>query len=90
VRFYYDTSALPVGDSQPLVNGPLGWSLEVINTTGRNARLDYTVAGVDNSVTVQQGNPVTTGPGRSRTAAQLAAAGLHTRGDVGSVTIAYA
>lgn len=89
VRFYYDTTA-PVGDSQPLINGPLGYCLEVINTSGRNVRVDYTVAGVTNSAVVGQGNPVTSGQGRSRTVAVLNNAGLFTRGDVSNVTLALA
>jgi hypothetical protein len=90
VRFYYDTTFVPVGDSQPLINGPRGFAMDVTNTTGRNVRLQYTVAGVTNDVTVAQGDPVTSGAGRSRTLAVLNNAGLFTRGDVGSVTIAYA
>lgn len=90
IRFYYDTTFAPVGDAQPLINGPLGFALEVINTSGRNVRFDYTVAGVTNTVTVGQGNPVTTGPGRSRTVAVLNNAGLFTRGDLSNVTLAPA
>jgi hypothetical protein len=87
IRFYYDTTFTPVGDSQPLINGPLGYCLEIINTSGHNVRLDYTVSGVVNTVTVGQGNPVTAGAGRSRTVAVLNNAGLFTRGDLTNVTL---
>lgn len=90
IRFYYDVNFTPVGDTQPLVNGPLGYCLEVINTSGRNVRVDYTVNGVTNTATVGQGNPVTSGPGRSRTVAVLNNAGLFTRGDLTNVTLALA
>lgn len=87
IRFYYDTAFVPVGDDQPLINGPLGFCLEVINASGHNVRMDYTVNGVTNTATVQQGNPVTSGPGRSRTVAVLNNAGLFKRGDLSNVTL---
>ena len=90
VRFYYDIAFVPAGDSQPLINGPLGYCLEVVNTSGRNVRVDYTVNGVTNTATVGQGNPVTSGAGRSRTVAVLNNAGLTTRGDLSNVTLALA
>lgn len=84
VRVYYDTAFTPVGDNQPLVNGPRGWCLDVTNTTGSNVQVAVRNKGVDLlTATVGQGDPVTTGNGRSRTAAQLAALGVTKRGDVG-------
>ena len=89
VRIYYDATQ-PAGASQPLINGPRGFCLDVTNTSGRKASL--TVEGVTAapfSVAIQQGNPVTTGPtaGRSKTAAQLAALGFTTRGSVGNFAV---
>lgn len=83
VRIYYD-STQPAGPNQPLINGPRGWCLDVTNISG--ARATVTVSGVSGNpqtFTVAQGNPVTTGPSRSRTAAQCAALGWTTRGSVG-------
>lgn len=88
VRIYYDTTFQPVGENQPLINGPRGWCLDVTNTSDQSAHL--VIAGVKNNpldVTVGQGDPVTSGAGRSRTAAQMATAGFTTRGDVGQVSI---
>lgn len=83
VRIYYDATFTPVGDDQPLINGPRGYCLDITNTSGATKRV--VVSGLTNNAitaTVAQGNPVTTGQGASRTAAQLAAAGYLTRGDV--------
>jgi len=80
IRVYYDVNFTPVGDSQPLVNGPNGYCLEVINISGRTARLKFTGRnGGSRNVTIPQGNPVAS---RSATAATLAAVGVLTRGDV--------
>jgi len=76
-RVYYDTTATP-DDSQPLVNGPRGYCLDVSNPTGKVARV--TVLGL--SVTVGTGDPVTSGTAKSRTAAQCATLGYTTRGQV--------
>lgn len=89
-RIYYDAAFTPVGPDQPLINGPRGFCLDLTNTTGKVAKV--TVSGVvGNPVTVNvgTGDPVTTGPagGRSRTAAQLAALGFTTRGNVGQISI---
>lgn len=97
-RFYYDTAWLdgdPARDPSqaPLVNGPRGWCLDVTNTSGRNLRVQVDIGGTTNTLTMGQGDPVTTGPqnGRSRTAAQLASAyGLATRGDVGALSLSLA
>lgn len=83
VRVYYDTTSLPVGDTQPLVNGPRGFCLDVTNTSGANATvtvLDPT--GATQTFDVGQGDPVTTGSGRSRTAQQMRQLGFQTRGDL--------
>lgn len=80
IRIHYDTTFTPVGDTQPLINGPRGFCLDVTNMSGRPARLRYTGRnGGSRNVTIPQGNPVTS---RCATAAQLAAAGVLTRGDV--------
>lgn len=84
VRIYYDATQ-PASESQPLINGPRGWCLDVTNVSGRRASV--TVSGVtDNPVTftVAKGDPVTTGQSRSRTAAQMANLGFTTRGSVGN------
>lgn len=88
IRIYYDTAFQPVGPNQPLINGPRGYCLDVTNTTGRQVHL--VISGVKDTpldVLVDQGNPVTTGPGQSRTAAAMSAAGFTTRGSLGQVTI---
>lgn len=90
VRIYYDATFTPVGPDQPLIDGPRGFCLDLVNTTGQNQRL--IVAGLASqpvTVNIGQGDPVTTGPsgGRSRTAAQLRALGFTTRGDIGQVSI---
>lgn len=98
VRIFYDFGFVP-GSGQtyldaPLVNntdpqfGPVGYCLLVVNTTGQDAYAtvyDKTGAVVFQDVKVPQGNPVTSGPARSRTVAVLNNAGLYVRGDVGSV-----
>lgn len=88
VRVYYDTTFTPVGDNQPLVDGPRGYCLDVANLSGARQRL--TISGLGSTpltAVVPQGDPVTTGTGRSRTAAQLAALGFTTRGNVGPITL---
>ena len=77
-RVYYDTAFVPVGDSQPLIDGPRGYCLDVSNPTGKTARA--TVMGL--SVTVGTGDPVTSGQAKSRTAAQVAQLGYTTRGQI--------
>jgi hypothetical protein len=79
-RVYYDANSTPVGDAQPLINGPEGYCLLVRNVTGARRRVTVqTSAGVQ-SVTLQQGDPVTS---QSRTANQLRQQwDLRTRGDV--------
>jgi hypothetical protein len=88
VRVYYDTTFTPVGDNQPLVNGPRGYCLDVTNTTGQDLHL--TISGATNNpldVTVGQGDPVTSGNARSRTRQQMAQLGFTTRGDLGQITL---
>lgn len=91
VRVFYDATSLPAGDNQPLVNnadpalGPVGFCLLVVNLTGEAKRM--TVGGIlgITQVTIPAGNPVTSGPARSRTAAQLASVGVTTRGQAASL-----
>lgn len=88
VRVHYDTAFTPVGENQPLIDGPRGWCLDITNTTGVNQRVTlFGLTGNPLSVTIGQGNPVTTGAGRSRTAAELAALGFTTRGNVGTISM---
>lgn len=83
VRIYYDQNATPVGPTQPLINGPRGFCLDVTNLTGTSRRISVSNGtGQTITTTVTTGDPVTTGNGRSRTAAQMAALGFTTRGDV--------
>jgi hypothetical protein len=77
-RVYYDVTSLPEGDSQPLVDGPRGYCLDVSNPTGRPTTVS--VAGL--STVVAPGDPVTTGTAKSRTAAQVAGLGFSTRGQI--------
>jgi hypothetical protein len=87
-RVYYDTAFTPVGNNQPLINGPRGWCLDLTNTSGRSQKLTINgVAGNPFTVTIGTGDPVTSGQGRSRTAAQVGSLGFTTRGDVGHITI---
>lgn len=94
-RIYYDTAWL-AGDSTrdpglaPLVNGPRGWCLDMVNRTGERA--DITISGVSNNpqtIRIATGDPVTSGPaqGRSKTAAQMASLGFTTRGNLGAIQI---
>lgn len=89
VRAFYDETFEPVGGDQPLVNAPVGKDygngvigrglcLDVTNLSGRSVKVDVN----GQSFTVGQGDPVTTGNGRSRTAAQMAQLGFRTRGDL--------
>lgn len=87
VRIYYDATQ-PAGPGQPLINGPRGFCLDVTNTSGRRART--TISGLTGNplnVTIARGDPVTSGPSRSRTAAQVANLGFSTRGDVGNFSL---
>lgn len=83
LRVYYD-STQPASSDQPLINGPRGFCIDITNVSGRNCSI--TING--STVAVGQGDPVTSGPanGRSRTAAQAAAIGLTTRGDIDAIT----
>lgn len=83
MRVYYD-STQPASSSQPLINGPRGWCLDITNVSGRNCSL--TINGT--TVNIGQGDPVTSGPanGRSKTAAQMAALGFTTRGSIDGIT----
>lgn len=87
VRIYYDPTQ-PPGPDQTLINGPRGYCLDVKNTTGRRASV--TVSGVTSNpvtFTVAQGDPVTSGQSRSRTAAQMSTLGFTTRGEVGNLQL---
>jgi hypothetical protein len=89
IRIYYDNTVPPSPD-QPLIDGPRGYCLDLTNPTGRNQKVTvYGLADAPVEITVGQGDPVTTGPasGRSRTAAQMAALGFTTRGNVGMVSL---
>jgi hypothetical protein len=89
VRIYYDATFAPVGPNQPLINGPRGFCLDVTNVSGRRA--STTVSGLTGNpldITIAQGDPVTNGPSRSRTAAQMAQLGFTTRGSVGNFSLA--
>lgn len=89
IRIYYDSDQ-PASPDQPLIDGPRGYCLDMTNTTGQNQKLTvYGMSDTPTVITVGQGDPVTTGPasGRSRTAAQMAALGFTTRGNVGMVTL---
>lgn len=94
-RIYYDTAWLEVDpsrnpDDAPLVNGPRGWCLDMVNRSGARATLTVNGAGATPLViNVAQGDPVVSGPanGRSRTAAQMASLGFTTRGNVGAVSL---
>lgn len=89
-RIYYDTTFTPIGPDQPLVNGPRGYCLDLTNASGRTATVVVSgLTGNPQTIRIGTGDPVTTGPaaGRSRTAAELAAFGFTTRGNVGMITI---
>lgn len=94
-RIYYDTAWLDTDptrnpDDAPLVNGPRGYCLDMVNRSGGKATLTvYGVGSTPLTIAIQQGDPVISGPpnGRSRTAAQMAQLGFTTRGNVGSVSI---
>lgn len=98
VRVFYQRGFVP-GAGQtymdaPLVNntdpalGATGFCLLVVNTTGAVRRVTVSgVADLVGDVRVPQGNPVTTGAARSRTAAQLASAGMVRRGDISGLTL---
>ena len=98
VRVFYQRGYLPqTGETYmdaPLVDntdpelGPTGYCFLVINTTGAPRRVTFS-AGSDlvRDVRVPKGNPVTSGQARSRTAAQIAAAGITTRGDVANLEL---
>lgn len=98
VRVFYDFTFVP-GSGQtyldaPLVNntdlrfGPIGYCLLVVNISGQTAFAtvyDKNGIAVFENIRVPQGNPVTSGQARSRTAAQMNTAGYSVRGDIGSV-----
>jgi hypothetical protein len=87
VRIYYD-STQPAGPDQPLINGPRGYCLDVTNASGR--AVNVTLSGLTGNpftVTVGTGDPVTTGQGRSRTAAEVATLGFTTRGSLGNMQL---
>lgn len=89
VRIYYDAAVDP-SLPQPLINGPAGWCLEVMNETGQNQRVDVRLpSGEIVNVLFGQGSPVVTGPasGRSRTAIDMAALGFVTRRDIAGLTL---
>jgi hypothetical protein len=89
VRVYYDATFTPVGPLQPLVDGPRGYCLDVTNLAGVKTTVTIVAPdGTTNVLDVQQGDPVTSGQGRSRTASQLGAFGLSTRGDVSNFQLA--
>lgn len=98
VRVFYDSTFVPgVGQTfldAPLINnanaafGPTGFCLLTVNTSGSNVTVTVLNAGgavISDHVVVGQGNPVTNGQARSRTAAQMATLGLNKRGDVGTI-----
>lgn len=93
IRVYYDVAWLinnPAADYglAPLVNGPRGLCLDEANTSGVDQHL--VIDGVKSQpldVNIQQGDPVTTGNSRSRTAAQMSQLGFDTRGDLGAITL---
>jgi hypothetical protein len=88
IRIYYDETFSPVGPDQPLVNRSRGYCLDIKNTGQRPMKVTVTgLTGNPFSVNLGTGDPVTTGPSRSRTAAQLATLGFSTRGDVGTVSL---
>lgn len=87
VRVYYDTAFTPIGDDQPLIDGPRGYCLDVTNVSGRNVRVSLTSPSGTITANVNQGDPVTNGQARSRTAAQLAGLGFATRGDVSDFSL---
>ncbi len=87
VRIYYD-AALPASSTQPLINGPRGYCLDLTNTSGQPVTV--TVSGVTATPLVAilgQGNPITAGQASSRTAVELAALGFTTRGSIGNFTL---
>lgn len=88
IRVYYDTTFTPVGDDQPLINGPRGYCLDVTNTSGQSVKLTINGVGTNTiTATVGQGDPVTSGQGRSRTKAVMNQAGFLTRGDLGQISL---
>ena len=74
--------------ASPLINGPRGYCLDLTNPTG--VPVEVTVSGrgaTPLTFVVGAGDPVTSGPGRSLTATQMAAFGYSTRGDLGPITV---
>jgi len=91
VRVYYDATAPHAtpdeANAQPLINGPRGYCLDMTNLSGKVRKVTVTgLTGNPLTISVQQGDPVTSGPpaGRSRTAAQMAQLGFTTRGSIGA------
>lgn len=92
VKIYYSTTYVPPAGKTymdaPLVNGPRGYCLDVTNTSGRPVKVSVRAsADLARNVVIPAGDPVTAGTARSRTAAQLAAAGFTTRGSVSELTL---
>jgi hypothetical protein len=98
VLLFYDFSYVPPAGKTyldaPLVDNTdprwaTGYCLLVVNLTDANVYASvYKPDGVTplfTHIRIPSGNPVTTGQARSRTAAQLNAAGYFVRGDVGPI-----
>lgn len=89
IRVYYDVNFVPVGDQQPIIDGPAGFALEVVNTSGRRAAVFVTRPnGVQVRVNIPKGRQsdgLVTGVCQKATA--LALLGILTRGDVKDFTI---
>lgn len=95
VRIYFQQGFIPLEgqtrDDAPLVDGPRGYCLDLTNTSGQS--YNTIVYGVRHNafrVAIGQGNPVTSGAGKSRTAAEIAQAGFTTRGDCGMISLGEA
>lgn len=91
VKIYYQTGTGNPGTA-PLINGPEGYCVLVVNTSGANVKATVqTSASVKliNNITIGQGNPVTAGNGRSRTLAQVTAAGFTNRSSIGELKIEF-
>ena len=81
-RIYYDTEAAA---PQPLIDGPRGYCLDVVNTTGRTCDCSVTAPdGQTLTLVVGQGDPVND---QSRTANQMKALGFSSREDASGLTV---
>lgn len=89
---YYDKSWLgdPTHDPKqaPLVDGPRGYCLDLINPYAKNAQVTVNKLATDGTtvlksitVDIAQGDPVITGKGRSLTLAEMQKAGFSVVGD---------